>query len=123
MGQGDPDAEKDRAADDRPEDFVAESVHVALHQSHDWRIGDRSIAGCARAHALFARASPAIRSVYNSRIGRRPTLCDRDDPERSLQCRKYLVRSTCALKHISNEPIVSEYHMPLRVFTTIEITG
>ena len=81
MGQGDPDAEKDRAADDRPEDFVAESVHVALHQSHDWRIGDRSIAGCARAHALFARASPAIRSVYNSRIGRRPTLCDRDDPE------------------------------------------
>jgi hypothetical protein len=52
MGQGDSDAEKDRAADDRPEDFVAESVHVALHQSHDRRIGDTSIACCAGAHAM-----------------------------------------------------------------------
>jgi len=40
MSQGDANAEEDCAADDRTEDFVAESVHLALHQSDDWRIGD-----------------------------------------------------------------------------------
>jgi hypothetical protein len=51
MRQSDADAKKDRAADDCTEYFASESIHVALHQFHDWRIGDRSVAGCARAHA------------------------------------------------------------------------
>ncbi len=63
MGQGDADAEKDRAADNRAEDFVADSVHVALHQSHDWRIGDRSIAGCAGAQVTGVSSTRLTRPV------------------------------------------------------------
>ncbi len=50
MRQSDADAKKDGAADDCAEKFVAESRHVALHQSYDWRLGEQPIVGCAAAH-------------------------------------------------------------------------
>ena len=68
MGQGDSDAEKNRAADNRADDFVAESVHVALHQSHDWRIDDCPTAQCATAHATDVSSTTLSEPVGSKHV-------------------------------------------------------